>query len=680
MSKASCIVGSLVFCLVISVLSVSVMAGTSTTTLNGNQYYWTGGDTGPSSAYPSIGIKLSPGSLSGGGAAWQFTIDTAPRTYSFYVTLYYTDNSWLGDGPDILMYNWTADAWDTIETAMGKGTNIYRTASPAALGYENFISTLGHVDVEAWAGALDDTDVGTISIAWSYDDTPPSNPTSSTTIPTVNTWTTDNTIEVQWSGAADNMNGIGGYSLQWTQSPTTVPDATVNTTGTSVTSSPLADGSWYLHIRTVDGVDNWNSGAYHVGPFKIDTTAPASPTVTTGPPTWSNQSTPQFTWSSPSDLSGIAGYSYSYDNPPDNSIDTTSLSAVLPSLGQGTHQFYVKACDLADNWGLPSLYSFSLDFASPTLTISSPVESAIQNSSSLSVSWTGSDALSGINHYEVQLDSGTLVNVGTSSSRSFSSVPDGRHVINVRAIDNAMNIAQGIVNVTVDTVAPATSASIAGTEGLSGWFVSTVTVTLVSSDATTNVNFTRYSIGSGGWSDYTGGFSITDSGVYVVTYYSQDVAGNRNPTSTSTIKLDLEPPSLTFTDQKDGVTFTSKSVAIAWSSTDNESGISHYEYKLDSSSYQSVASTSTVGLSDLSDGQHTLTVRAIDNAGNIAEKSLTFSIDTNVFSLKGPAGPWLDVGLIIVIIAVAILAVLLFRRRKRVASTKSLSEEQKPAT
>jgi hypothetical protein len=459
------------------------------------------------------------------------------------------------------------------------------------------------------------------------------------------------------------MNGIGGYSLLWTQSSTTIPDTIIDTAGTSVTSSALADGTWYLHIRTVDGVENWNSGAYHVGPFLIDNTAPGQPVVT-GPVAWSNHSTPQFSWSAPSDLSGITGYSYSVDNPPDDSVDTTSTSITTSTLGDGSHQFFVKARDAADNWGLPRLYSFSLDFANPTLAISSPVESAVQNTSSINVGWAGSDSLSGINHYEVQLDANSPIDVGVSTSRLFGSVPDGRHVVRVKAVDNAVNAITVMANLTVDTVVPQASISVSGTEGSAGWFVSAVSVTITPSDATSGVNFTKYSIDSGGLSSYSSGFPLAESGVYEVSYYCQDFAGNSNPVATSTIRVDLQAPSLSFTDLEDGATFTSKSIAVSWSSEDNISGLDHYEYKLDSGSYQSLAQTSSVGLSDLPAGQHTLTVRSVDVAGNVAEKNLTFNVETSVFSMSGPVGPWLDVGLAIVAIVVIALAVILLRRRK----------------
>jgi hypothetical protein len=107
--------------------------------------------------------------------------------------------------------------------------------------------------------------------------TPPTNPTGWSGSHAIRTWSSDNTVYVEWWGASDDDSGVYGYSYAWSTSPSTIPDTTVDTTGTSATSPALADGnSWYFHIRTVDNAGNWNPGAFHVGPFYIDATAPST--------------------------------------------------------------------------------------------------------------------------------------------------------------------------------------------------------------------------------------------------------------------------------------------------------------------------------------------------------------------------------------------------------------------
>lgn len=112
-----------------------------------------------------------------------------------------------------------------------------------------------------------------------YDPVSPENPTSLWSpdhSPSI--WSNDNTIAMTWSGATDNNgSGVAGYSILWSASPSSLPDATLDVTNTITTSLPLADGpSWYFHLRTRDQVNLWAGSALHAGPFFIDTLPPAS--------------------------------------------------------------------------------------------------------------------------------------------------------------------------------------------------------------------------------------------------------------------------------------------------------------------------------------------------------------------------------------------------------------------
>src|SRR5204862_459141 len=63
------------------------------------------------------------------------------------------------------------------------------------------------------------------------DGTPPTNPTNITSSShTVNVWSADTMVDVSWSGATDGSgSGISGYSVEWSNSSTMVPDAIVDT-------------------------------------------------------------------------------------------------------------------------------------------------------------------------------------------------------------------------------------------------------------------------------------------------------------------------------------------------------------------------------------------------------------------------------------------------------------------
>ena len=68
----------------------------------------------------------------------------------------------------------------------------------------------------------------------------------------------------------------------------------------------------------------------------------------------------------------------------------------------------------------------------------------------MTLSWTGTDAGSGIDHYEVRVDGGTFESVGSKTSASLQ-LADGSHTIVIRAIDRAGNEVSMAFIVRVDT-------------------------------------------------------------------------------------------------------------------------------------------------------------------------------------------------------------------------------------
>ncbi len=112
--------------------------------------------------------------------------------------------------------------------------------------------------------------------------TPPTNPTYlDSPSHGVNAWSNDNTVDVTWSGASDYDSGLDGYSVLWDNAASTIPDAIKDIGNiSSLTSPPIASGSWYFHIRAVDNAGNWATGAAHLGPFKIDILPPTSAAFT----------------------------------------------------------------------------------------------------------------------------------------------------------------------------------------------------------------------------------------------------------------------------------------------------------------------------------------------------------------------------------------------------------------
>lgn len=92
-----------------------------------------------------------------------------------------------------------------------------------------------------------------------------------------------------------------------------------------------------------------------------------------------------------------------------------------------------------------------VDLTPPSLSITSPSENSEVNSSSVTVSWIGSDNASGIEHHEVKLDENSWIDVGTNTLHIFTGVAEGNHTIHVKAVDKAGNPTEVQVSFTVKT-------------------------------------------------------------------------------------------------------------------------------------------------------------------------------------------------------------------------------------
>ena len=100
-------------------------------------------------------------------------------------------------------------------------------------------------------------------------------------------------------------------------------------------------------------------------------------------------------------------------------------------------------------------WSFSLDATPPEVAITSPSGNPELTDGSVTLAWTGSDAGSGIQRYEVQLDDGPPVDVGTATSLPFPSLLPGIHYFYVFAYDAVGNSKNSSALATV----PASSAN-----------------------------------------------------------------------------------------------------------------------------------------------------------------------------------------------------------------------------
>jgi len=105
----------------------------------------------------------------------------------------------------------------------------------------------------------------------------------------------------------------------------------------------------------------------------------------------------------------------------------------------GTRTVYVQYQDRAGWNSSVKDDSIILDQTRPLLSISLPTNGSEVKSSSVQVEWSGSDALSDIDHYEVKIDDGSWLSVEKETTHTFPDRTEGSHTVWVKAVDKARN-------------------------------------------------------------------------------------------------------------------------------------------------------------------------------------------------------------------------------------------------
>jgi subtilisin family serine protease len=197
-----------------------------------------------------------------------------------------------------------------------------------------------------------------VARALTQDVDPPSGLNVASTTP-VGAWVNTNRITVSWSGAFDPA-GVGGYSYGWSTDPRFEPDETQDASATATTTtSVLSDGQQWFHIRAADVYGNYGP-AKHLGPFMVDTFAPAGlmlSSPTHRPRVRSAARRVAATWTSATESgSGIDGFSYAWarrrqvvvdrDKDVEEGVHRTRSKRLDP----GSWWFGIRARDNAGNW------------------------------------------------------------------------------------------------------------------------------------------------------------------------------------------------------------------------------------------------------------------------------------------------------------------------------------------
>jgi hypothetical protein len=216
---------------------------------------------------------------------------------------------------------------------------------------------------------------------------------------------------------------------------------------------------------------------------------------------------------------------------------------------------------------------------------------------------------------------------GTSYSGARIITTEGSSAHTFYSVDAAGNT-EGTQSVTIkiDTVLPATTASLSGLMGQASWFVSPITVTLSAIDSTSGVGSITLDSAT-----YSAPRIYSGQGTTNITYRATDNAGNQEFTQNASFKIDTVTPVSAFTSHTNGK-WVNQVITLGGGSTDATSGLASVAINIANSGWVAPTGTSTWTKTwdtrAVADGSYVIQARGTDNAGNVeGTATLTLNVD-----------------------------------------------------
>jgi len=243
----------------------------------------------------------------------------------------------------------TWSSWKAASCTGSDGTNSPQTITAHSVPFGKDSTTTQSHRIKFRIADMSGIAAESPSFDVSIDTTPPTNPTLAADRDT-HAWLSDPAITISWSGASDAASGIENYFYQWSTSSQTVPDENLSTTATTLSTTIPSEGTTnYFHLITIDTAGNRAHTAVHLGPFYLDTSAPA---ILSGPAVSSaTSSSATITWQTSEEADSTVKYTNTagpYTMQETESSMVTAHSIFLTSLTPSTtYRLMVTSADVS---------------------------------------------------------------------------------------------------------------------------------------------------------------------------------------------------------------------------------------------------------------------------------------------------------------------------------------------
>lgn len=444
-------------------------------------------------------------------------------------------------------------------------------------------------------------------IEWKVDKTPPSAKLETKPDALVNT--SNNSFKVSGTDVfrfqyrIDNENWSG-----WTE------------VDSSFTIEDVTEGIHTLSIKSIDLAGN-EQLIENIYTWKVDLTSPKVK-ILSNPDSITNINNAVFSISD----EDVIEYRIKIDDENYSVNYSSNESVSFNNLEEGEHTVFLVGKDAAGNWQNISdatTFKWTVDMTPPTIELVNAPDPITANTSE-EISVVSSDGI----YYNYEFNGSVVNNNILSKNILLDSIPNESNSLKVVVHDAAGNISEEVIKIwTVDTIAP-----IPNVTSLPNTFTNETDINITI--AGTDVVQYKYNLNNGGWSEpieidtkiSLQGFT---EDTHVIKIIASDSLGNwqsEENAFTHTWEIDTTKPRITEVSGIENLMNTNE-LNISVTSPDAVSYMVSYDNGITWSEQFSINSDYSVNL--LEDGNYTVSIISIDNAGNSSDAFQTsFEIDT----------------------------------------------------
>lgn len=294
----------------------------------------------------------------------------------------------------------------------------------------------------------------------------------------------------------------------------------------------------------------------------------------------------------------------------------------LPALGEGNHLLAVYAVDAVGNVGVGNI-GFTIDTTDPIVSIDSPTDGSITTNSSPALFFSINETHAG--ETECQIDGGPYFSCYQAITLGPFAL--GPHSVGVRHTDAAGNVGTSASsNFTVADPVPV----VAITSPANGALYDGAPISVAYTVDTQNPGETTCSIDGTPYGPCSVNVGPLSDGQHSLTVRHVDVNGNSGSANVL-FTVDGSAPEVSISSPTSG-THDGSPIPVTYSVNDDQPG--NEQCSVDTGAHAACPPSL-----DLDDGSHSLTVRSIDQAGNVGSSTVNFAVEILTPTVPPPASP-----------------------------------------